>query len=123
MNWTSIVICGALFLITLVSGVGVTRSGRPHNALLFNLHKLIALATVVVFVVNVIPMYKAMEMQHTLEWVSGILTGLLFIALFASGAVLSFEKPAPVIVLRIHQVVPLLSLVFSGLTIYLLSSG
>jgi hypothetical protein len=45
---TKIIICGLLFLLTLASGVWVSHSGKPINVVIFTIHKLIALATVIV---------------------------------------------------------------------------
>ncbi len=123
MTTTQLIIVAALFLVTLVSGVGVTRTGKPRNAWLFNLHKLIALATVVLIVVNVIPLLKELDPNQPIIWIFGILSALIFIALFVSGALLSLEKPAAVIVLRVHQVAPLLAVILSALTVYMLMCG
>jgi hypothetical protein len=49
-----------------------------------------------------------------------VLSFLLFAAMFATGAVLSFEKPAPKFVLLLHQAVPVLLLAFSSITLFLL---
>jgi hypothetical protein len=116
-------ICGLLFLSTLISGVWVSHSGKPINVVIFTIHKLFALATVIVIAVNVYPLYRALEIRTFLEPVVIAVTGLLFLALFISGAVLSRGNPLPEANLRIHQVAPLLALAFSAMTIYLLVSS
>jgi hypothetical protein len=116
-------ICGLLFLFTLISGVWVSHSGKPINVVIFTIHKLIALATVIVIAVNVYHLYRAVDIRSFLELVLIAVTGLLFLALFISGAVLSRGNPLPEAILRIHLVTPLLALVFSTMTIYLLVSS
>ena len=124
-------ICGLLVLLTLVSGVWLSHSGKPYNSMIFTIHKLIALATVIIIGVNVYHLLRAMD-GNTLVTLSVIaVSGLLFLALFISGALLSLipagllslEKPMPEIILRIHQVAPLLALVSSTATFYLLAAS
>ena len=116
-------ICGLLFFLTLISGVWVSNSGKPLNVLIFTFHKLIALATVIVIAVNVFYLHKAVDIKPFVDLSVILATALLFLALFISGALLSIGKPLPGFILTIHQVAPLLAMVSSTLTIYLLVSG
>jgi hypothetical protein len=118
-----IMICGLLFLFTLISGVWVSHSGKPINLVIFTIHKLIALATVIVIVMNVYHLYRAVDIRTFVEPVVIAVTGLLFIVLFISGALLSLGKSLSGAILRIHQVAPLLALAFSAMTITLLVSS
>ncbi|MFL7837346.1 MAG: hypothetical protein AB8I52_00990, partial [Candidatus Promineifilaceae bacterium] len=104
-------ICGLLVLLTLVSGVWLSHSGKPYSSMIFTIHKLIALATVIIIGVNVYHLFGTMD-GNTLVALSVItVSGLLFLALFISGALLSLipagllslEKPMPEIILKIHQ--------------------
>ena len=122
-------ICGLLVLLTLVSGVWLSHSGKPFNSMIFTIHKLLALATVIIIGVNVYHLFRAID-GNTLVALSVIaVSGLLFLTLFISGALLSLipagllslEKPIPEIILKIHQVAPLLALVSSTATFYLLA--
>jgi hypothetical protein len=50
--------------------------------------------------------------------------GILFLALIATGALLTREEmQLPELVLKVHQAAPLLALVSSTLTVYLLARG
>jgi len=80
--------------------------------------------------VNVYQLFKVMD-GNILAALSVIAaSGLLFLALFVSGALLSLipagllslAKPMPEIILRIHQVAPLLALVSATGTMYLLTT-
>lgn len=110
---------GLGFVLALISGLVLSKSGRPLNSAFFTVHKLIAVGTVILIGVSVRDLAKAVDMQ-TLIPVMIALTGLLFLALVVSGALLSFDKLAILPVLRVHQIMPLLALVFSTLTVYLL---
>ena len=114
------VISGLLLLFTLISGAWLSHSGKPLNVAIFSIHKLIALATVIVTAAYVQHLYRAVDIRTFLQLAVIAVTGLLFLALFISGALLSRGNPLPEAILRIHQVGPLLALAFSAMTIYLL---
>lgn len=118
--FTKLISAGVLGIITLITGVLLSNAGRPLNAVLFNLHKIISVATVVLIIVFVIQLYKAGETKTMLEIGMIILTILFFVALVATGGMLSFEREWPAIVLKIHQVLPLVSLAFSAISSYML---
>jgi hypothetical protein len=120
---TRIIICGLLFLLTLASGVWVSHSGKPINVVIFTIHKLIALATVIVVATTVYNAHRAMPVKEVIEPATIAVTVLLFIALFITGALLSRNSPMPAAILRIHQVAPLLALASSTIITYLLISG
>lgn len=111
--------CGLLFLFTLLSGVWLSHSGRPLNTFIFTIHKLFALSTAIVIGMNI---YKLSHTVDTQTFVLAVvsITVLLFLALFVSGALLSFERSIPQAAFRVHQVVPLLALVAASSAIFLL---
>lgn len=119
ISTSRIVLCGVLFLLTLGSGVWVTTSGRPLNTAIFTIHKLIALAMVILTGVTFYPVIRSID-PRALLLIMIALAGLLFLALFVSGALLSFEKPTPLFILRIHQIAPLLALAALILSVTLL---
>jgi hypothetical protein len=82
MSTTLKIIATAVFyLITMGTGYVMHKKGRPFNPLLSALHKLIALAVVVLSI-----------------------SLLLLISLFATGAMLSGEREMPPIVLLLHDI-------------------
>ena len=110
-------------LFTLISGIWLSHSGKPLSVAIITIHKLIALATVIVTAAYVYHLYRAGAIQTFVELAVIAATGLLILALFISGALLSLGKPLPGAILRIHQVAPLLALACSAMTIYLLVSS
>jgi hypothetical protein len=114
-------VVGILFLFTLLSGVIVSRSGRPLNIWLVTVHKLAAVGTVVLIYLAVHQAYKTADGRVFIMISLAVISALLFVTLFASGAFLTREEmELPAYVLRIHQVVPLLALFTTSLTIYML---
>ncbi len=84
----------AIYLVIFVSGFSLSRSGKPYNGIVFNLHKLIALALVVVFAVI---LYRAAPLTAG-EFIAGAAVGVFFLGLFITGGLVSIEKRMPGIV-------------------------
>ena len=113
---------GIGLLLTLVSGVILSKTGRPLNSLLFTLHKLISVGTVILIGTHLYNIAKPVGLAGPI-FALVVITGLLFLALIVSGGFLSFDKPAPVAFLRVHQVVPLLAAAASAISIFLLTGN
>jgi len=111
-------VTGILLLSTIVSGIIVSALGRPLNTLVFTIHKLLALASFVLVVIVVYALQRNYKIGGPVVFLI-IITGLLLLALFLSGAFLSFEKPAHAVWLAIHRVAPLLTVVSAALAVYL----
>ena len=121
---TKLIAAGILFLLTLISGVIVSHSGRPLGVGLVTLHKLIAVGTIVLTGMLVHQLYKTTDGKLLVELGAIVIAAILFLALIATGALLTREEmQLPEVVLKIHQVAPLLALAFSTFSVYLLSSG
>ena len=113
------VIPGVLFILTLVFGFWLTRSGKPYNGLIFNIHKLIALAAVIVAAIRAFNALKIVEAQPILIALL-ILLGLCAVALFVTGALMSANKVTGRAALTIHKIAPLLAVIAAIGTLYLL---
>ena len=121
---SKLVVAGILFLFTQISGVIVSRSGRPFSIGLVTLHKLIAVGTVVLIGMAVNQLFKTSDGKLIIEMSVMIISAIMFLALIATGALLTREEmKLPEIVLNIHKVVPMLALISSTVTIFLLSRG
>ena len=119
---SKVIYAGVGFLLTLISGVVLSKMGRPLNSAVFGAHKIIAVGTIVLIGLNIRDLAQVVGLQAVhpaLIWG----TGLLLLALVVSGSLLSFDKLVLPITLRVHQIVPLLALAFSALSIYLLANG
>lgn len=113
---------GGLLLLVIISGIILSKLGRPLNTPVFTIHKLSAVGAIVLLVININKLAKAGNIP-ALNIALIVITGVLFLGLFVSGAFLSFEKPAPQIFLRVHQILPLLALASSSISYYLLVSS
>ncbi len=120
---TKLIVAGILFLFTLISGVIVSHSGRPLNVGLVTVHKLIAVGTVVLIGIAINQLYKTGDGKAFLEMCAIAISIILFLTLIATGALLTREEmQLPAVVLKAHQAAPLLALISSMITVYLLAS-
>lgn len=97
------VISGIVFILTLAFGFWLSRSGRPYNGLLFNFHKLIALAAVIVTVVQFVGILKSTDLS-ALAIALLALVALCTVGLFVSGALMSTGKLDHALLHTIHRV-------------------
>jgi hypothetical protein len=112
---------GAGFLIIFVSGIWLSRTGRPFNAGISAVHKLISLAAAVFLGVTFYQASRATPLSGG-ELVAVVVTGLLFLGSGISGALLSGDKPGVTAVLRVHQALPVLTVLSSVVALFLLAS-
>lgn len=113
---------GLLLVLVLLSGLWVRGSGKPYSTLPFTIHKLVGLATGVLLAVIVYQTHQAAPLG-LLQIAAIVVTVLLFVGTVAAGALLSIDKQVPAIVLRLHQVLPVLTVLSTAGTLYLLLSG
>lgn len=111
---------GILLALTLAFGVWVSLVGKPYNGLLFNIHKLIALATVVTMLLQLNKTFKAVEPQLA-SIILLVVAVICVVALFASGALMSAGKLDYQVMLFIHRIaIGLLVVTLALFTYYLL---
>jgi hypothetical protein len=114
-----LVVAGLLFLFIFLSGLWLSRSGRPLKTGISTIHKVVSLATGVFLIVTLVQLHRA-DPLNAPQWVAVVVTGLCFAGDVATGGLLSFEKPWPKAVLRLHQILPVLTAVSTGVMLYLL---
>jgi hypothetical protein len=112
------IVAGMFFLFIFLSGIWLSRTGRPLNVGISTIHKLISLAAGIFLLVTINQRSKVVPLSAT-EWITIVVTGLCFLGTVASGGFLSSDKPMPVAVLRVHQIMPVLTLLSTGATLYL----
>lgn len=110
-----------LVVFIILSGIALSRTGRPLNTLILTAHKLITVGTIVFLGVMAHRANQSTPLS-AIELGLAVVTGLFFLAMIASGGMLSVEKPAPAVVLRLHQIVPFLTVLATGGTMVMLLS-
>lgn len=121
-NQVRIVGAGLAFVLIFLSGILLSRSGKPYNTLIFTVHKLVGLATGVLLAVTVYQTHQVAPLGQ-IEIAAIAITILLFVGTVAAGGLLSIDKPMPAIVLTLHQIIPVLTVLATAGTLYLLLRG
>ena len=116
------IVAGTFFLLIFLSGIWLSRAGRPLNVGISTVHKLISLAAGIFLLVTIRQRNQVIPLNAT-EWIAILITGLCFLGTVASGGFLSSDKPMPVAVLRVHQTVPVLTLLSTAAILYLVLGG
>lgn len=110
---------GLLVVLIFASGFWVSRAGKPYPALNFNIHKLIALAAVILLGVMISRVNKAAPMDST-QWLAVVIAGVCALVTILTGGLASIDRPLPAILAALHKVFPYLSVLSTGWVMYLL---
>lgn len=129
MNTLKWVVTGGILIIIISSGHGLSRLGRPYNGLLFNAHKLLALAAVVLFVITLVRINRTTPLGAA--WALGALVGFFVLGLFITGALHSIQaqgglgnlsQSAQAAIRLVHRLFPYLAAASGVLTLLLLKA-
>jgi hypothetical protein len=112
---------GLFFLFIFLSGLWLSHSGRPLNVIILTIHKLVSLAAIAFLVITLSQINRVAPLGAT-ELTVSILTGVFFLGTIATGGLLSTGKPMPAVVLTMHQVIPILTLLSTTATLFLVLS-
>ena len=112
---------GLFFLFIFLSGLWVSRLGKPYPGIPFNIHKFIALGALVFLAVTVRQASQAAPLS-SLQIAAVVLTGLCFLTTIITGGLTSIETPMPVIVPKLHLVMPFATLLSSAAALALMAA-
>jgi hypothetical protein len=118
---TNFITPGLLFILTLIFGFWLSKAGKPYNGILFNIHKLIALGTVILTVIRVYNIFKIMNLGILIV-VLLVVVGICVIALFASGAFMSIrdQNYQTTKMKTVHNIALVFAVIAIGALLYLL---
>jgi hypothetical protein len=113
---------GLAFVVILLSGIWLSRFEKPYPTLLFTIHKLVGLAAGVLLGLIVYQTHQVAPLGAAA--IAAIAaTVLFFVGTVAAGGLLSIDKQMPPLVQTLHQVIPALTVLCTGGTLYLLLSA
>ena len=123
MGTTQSIIVGAglFFLFIFLSGIWLSHSGKPYGVIILTIHKLIGLAAGVFLVMTVYRIHQVAPLSPV-EITAIVVTVLFFAGNVATGGLLSTDKPVPAAILRMHRITPVLTVLSTAVTLYLLLS-
>ena len=121
MALTPVVLAGiaALFLTVFLLGFQLTGFGKPYNGLILTIHKLAALAALVILALLVGRAARTAPLDAVV-WIASLTGVVFFVIAIISGGLLSADKALPPAVKVLHRVSPFLSLLAIAVTLYLL---
>ena len=114
-----LIISGIAFLVIFGAGFWLHNSGKPYNMALFTLHKLVTIALIIFLALTIVKVNQV-TLLNSVQVIALAVTAFLFIATIATGGMLSVEKVFPPIVSILHKVLPLVTLVSTSVSFYLL---
>lgn len=115
---SQVILAGLLLLLSNILGIWLSHAGKPLNQFIFAIHKLLALATVIVAGIVIYNLHKNLDV-NAIRIALTLLIALFFLALFITGIFLSFQKPLPGIVLLMHKIGSVLVAIMAIISIYL----
>jgi hypothetical protein len=110
---------GLFFVFIFLSGYWLSRSGKPYNGVVFNVHKLIGLAMGVFLIVTVRQVHQLTPLGSA-EIAAIVVTVLFFAGIVISGGLVSVDNPIPVVVSMMHKFLPYVAVLSTAVTLYLL---
>jgi len=114
-----VVSTGLFLLFIFLSGFWLSNAGRPINAIILAVHKLIGLAAGIFLVVNLYRVHQVSPFG-ALEIGVIVITALFFLSNVVTGGLLSTDKVMPAFVQRLHQITPYLTVLSTAVTMYFL---
>jgi hypothetical protein len=110
-----------LFLISIILGIWLRKSGMPLNTVIFTFHKLIGILSIIL---AAILFYNFIKIEDfvSVTIILIIATILSALTLLVSGAMLSFGNQINGILLNLHRATTILTVLFSVLSILMVSA-
>ncbi len=116
------VAAAAAFVMVFISGFRLRISGKPYKSMIFNLHKLLAVAALVLLIL-IVRNINASANLNSFELVVCSISGLIFLITIITGGMMSIYKTAPPPVEMMHKVFPYLTVLSSTSTLLLILLG
>ena len=117
---SKILFAGIAFIVIFITGFWMSHAGKPYSIALSAIHKLASLAVLVLLVLTARQANQIQPLNGT-QLLLLILAVICFVALIASGAMLTLPREIPTAG-SIHHILPWLALTASALDFYLLLS-
>jgi hypothetical protein len=113
---------GLSFVLIFLSGIWLSHLGKPYSTGVFTIHKLVGLAVGVLLAVMVYQTHTATPFDPV-EISAIVVTVLFFLGTVVAGGLLSIDLEVPAFVRKLHQVIPILIVLSTTGTLYLLLRG
>lgn len=102
-----LILAGLLIVIMSVTGIWVSRAGKPYPSLRFNILKLVSVGTVV-FLFFLLKNFMSDYSAGSVLTVMTVITGIFFLLEIITGGILSALEGTNSIIQLIHKITPVL---------------
>ena len=111
---------GFLFILIMITGFVLSRTGRPYGTGIFTLHKLIGLA---VFIFLMLSLYRwdVLTTPNGITFMVALITCLFFIGVIVTGGIISAAQSVSPLVTLLHKILPWLTVGMTAVTFYLVA--
>jgi hypothetical protein len=117
---SKIIITFLFFIFIIISGISLSRTGKPYSTLIITIHKLIGLGVGIYLTQFIYQLLKVNQLSST-EIFAVVLTILIFLGLVSTGGLISAEKNIPNPFSYVHKIFPYLAVASTSVTVYLLT--
>lgn len=107
------------FVLIILSGIWLSHLGKPYNAGVFAVHKLVGVAAGVLLGIMVFQAHKATPLD-AVQISAIVITVLFFMGTVVAGGLLSVNLEVPAFVQKLHRFLPVLTAFSTAATLYLL---
>jgi hypothetical protein len=111
-----------LFLLMIVSGIWLAKTGKPYDATPFNIHKFLSLIAVVLAGIVAYNLYRAGAFPQ-LVLLLMIVAAVLFLVLIVSGGLMNTNTTAHQLLQVVHRIASGAALIVSFIVFYMLLKG
>jgi hypothetical protein len=120
-NQMRVVSIGAGFLVLILSGLWLSRTGKPYGTLIFAIHKLFGVGLSILLFITVRKLHQAVPLSPV-KIAAVAVAGAFFVASIITGSLLSVpvSKPMPDFVLMLNKILPYFTVLSTAITLYLL---
>ena len=107
---TKITISGLLLILVFITGIWMSKLGKPYQTALFTVHKLATLAIIVLAVIIIRTVHNQFGLTST-QWILAIGTSVVLLVAIATGGILSAKEETIKTVQILHRILPALTLI------------
>ncbi len=108
-----------VFLIIILTGLWMNKSGKPYHLLVLTVHKLIATGFLVLAVYTIYRLQQTTPLQF-LEFLVCAGMAAVFLSAIVTGGLLSTSRPMPSILSLLHKAFAYACVIITGVVIVLL---
>src|SRR6056297_430336 len=98
-----LIINAILFIFILISGIWLSKLGKPYGTVLFTIHKLIALAFIVYVFILSNKLFKITEFNPVI-WIFMFAAALSVVLIFTTGGILSNHEEVKNSLVTVHKI-------------------